>query len=161
MLYTIRSIFIYIINLHQSHLCFLSEENVFWILSRARTSFEAESSCPVLDLSKLRTCLFSYDIWCAKTLTLLIVINKTCSCGCVIVEEQKCISCAFDWDDGNMVSFRGSRVQFCDPRLPPLHHHIARNLHMAHGCRIVQIVGPSLSLILFFYIYLLSNIWIN
>lgn len=74
------------------------------------------------------------------------------------MEEQKCISCAFDWDDGNMVSFRGSRVQFCDPRLPPLHHHIARNLHMAHGCRIVQIVGPSLSLILFFYIYLLSNI---
>lgn len=52
------------------------------------------------------------------------------------MEEHKCIRCAFDWDDGDMVYFRGSRVQLGDPPLPPLHYHTAHNLHITI-CQII------------------------
>lgn len=59
------------------------------------------------------------------------------------MEKQKCIGSAYGCDDGDMVSFRGSRVQFHHPPLSRLHYHYACYLHLAHRCRNIQIVRSA------------------
>lgn len=72
--------------------------------------------------------------------------NWICSGRSVVMEEEKCISCTFDWDDYHMVSFWSRGVQFCCPLLPHLHHRNALILLMVHRCRNFQMVLLSFSL---------------